>query len=261
MKRISKTILVVSFALLILLPVSRGGGAGGVEIPAQRWYLQLHEGRPVGYVRVNRVPSMGDSAEVVFEHEMFSNLDGKRIKRTMRTHCQNDDYYFPVKATALIDERGKGPASVTATVEKKIPYGASKAKMGIIYRTGGKEYRLNRNIPQHTVPSHLLIEIIPLLPFQKGTVFEFNLFDLEKLSAKRMHKVEYLGTEEVRTDEQSRRLHKFAHKGPGVKKTYYSVDENHLVIRVVRGSKDELLLSTDVEVGRIFPEAARRSYR
>ena len=257
MKRTSRAVAVVAFGLLVLLPISRGGGAGSVEVPAERWYLQLHEGRPVGYVNVERLAGVDDSAEIIFKHEMFSNFDGKRIKRTVRTHCQNDAYYFPVKATALIDERGKGPARVTATVEKKIPYGASKAKVGITYRTGGNEYRLNRNIPENTVPGHLLIEIIPLLPFQKGTVFQFNLFDLKKLSAKRRHKVEYMGREEVRIDEESRRLHKFAHKGLGVKKTYYWVDDNHLVIGVSRGSKEELLLSTEIEVSRIFPEAAR----
>lgn len=244
------------FVLLVLPAISRADDSRSVNIPAERWYLLKSKGEPSGYVHVRRAQNVGESGTVLFAHELFTITKGKSISRSIDMHCQNDDYYFPVKAIAVIKEQGNSPATLAATVRKKVPYGASKAELLITYSTADKVYNLKKTIPEHSVPGHLLIEIIPLLPFQKGTVFEFNYFDIGKLSAKRRQKVEYKGLEEVQIKDQTRQLHKFLHKGAGVKKTYYWVDDNHQVIRALRDPKEELLLSTEAEVRKLYPRTA-----
>ncbi|NIA06518.1 MAG: hypothetical protein GWP14_02590 [Actinobacteria bacterium] len=216
------------------------------------WYLLSIKDRPSGYMHVSRRASDQGSASVMFVHDIVTRTEDESRDIHIQTYCEDDPYYYPVKATATIRKPGNLPATLKILVQKKFPYGASKAKMFITYDTGTKQYNLKKDIPAHTVPSHVLMEIIPLLPFQEGTVFEFNLFDTAKLKSRKNHRIDYLGLEEIQISGQTMNLHKFRHKGSGVKETFYWTDDNHRVIRCLRDKKEELLLSTQAEVKRLI---------
>ena len=250
--RASKTLislLLVVFAVLFSLGFwGRSGDVG----TSDHWYLLSIKGEPSGYLHVSRRPSDQPLAPVLFVHDIVTRTKGESRDIHIETHCQDDPYYYPVSATATIRKPGDPMASLTVIVEKKVPYGASKAKMFITYDTGSKQRNLKKDILEHTVPSHVLMEIIPLLPVQEGTVFEFNLFDTDKLKPLKKHKIDYLGLDQVEIAGRAVNLHKFRHKGSGVKETIFWTDDNHQVLRCLRDKKEELLLSTQAEVKKLI---------
>ena len=243
-------VLLITFVALFSLGYS-WSRSGNIGI-SDNWYLLNIEGQPSGYIHVSSRTSNDPLAPVIFVHDIVTRTQKESNDLRIETYCQDDPYYYPVKATATIRQPGQIPAVLTIAVEKKFPYGASKAKMFITYDTGTKRYNLKKDIPAHTVPAHLLMEIIPLLPRQEGTVFEFNLLDTAKLKPRKNHKVEYLGLEDVEISSRTMSLHKFRHKGSGVKETFYWTDEKHQVLRCLRDKKEELVLSTQAEIKRLI---------
>ena len=250
--RTPKTLIpLVLLSLAVLFSLGFWGRSGNVS-PSDTWYLLRIKGQPSGYLHVSRRTSDRDSAAVMFVHDIVTRTENESIDLHIETHCQDDPYYFPIQATATIRKPGHLPDTLTILVRKKVPYGASKAKMFITYDTGTKRYNLKKDIPQHTVPAHVLMEIIPVLPLQEGTVFEFNLLDATKLKPRKNHKIDYLGPEETQISGRTMSLHKFRHKGSGVKETLYWTDDKHQVLRCLRDGKEELLLSTQADVKRLI---------
>ena len=250
--RTPKTLISLILVLItVLFSLGFWGRSGNVDA-SDRWYLLSIKGEPSGYLHVSRQASDQDNAPVLFVHEIVTRTKDESRDVYLKTYCEDDPYYYPVSATATIRKPGELPASLNLLVEKKFPYGASKAKMFITYDTGHEQYNLKKDIPEHTVPSQVLMEIIPLLPLQEGTVFGFNLFDTAKIRPRRNHKIDYLGLEEIQISGRTMNLHKFRHKGSGVKETIYWTDDNHQVLRCLRDKKEELLLSTKAEVKKLY---------
>ena len=252
--RIAKAILpLLSILLVVLFSLGYTTARPTKHSASDNWYLLSIEGTPAGYWHAVRRPSSADSDQIHFEHEILTDLDQERVQVNIKTVCDNDPYYYPVKVTATIRKPGKPQATLDVVVEKQVPYGATKGTMFVTYDTGSKQYNLKKEIHEHTVPDYVLIEIMPLLPLQEGPVFKFNLFDIAKLKARKKHKIEYLGQEMLQIAGTSRNLHKFRHKGSGVKETFYWLNDNHQVVRTLRDKKEELLLTTRAEAKRLFP--------
>ncbi len=102
------------------------------------------------------------------------------------------------------------------------------------------------------------MELIPRLPFTEGPVVEFDFLDIKKMKVKKKHKIAYLGLEKIEIKGQERELHKFEQKGSGIKTTHYWVDENHQLLRILKGKKEELLLSTKAEAFKETPDWSRK---
>ena len=246
--RTPKTLIpLVLVSLAVLFSLGFWGRSNNLS-PSDTWYLLRIKGQPSGYLHVSRRASDQSSAPVLFVHDIVTRTEKDSRDIHIQTYCDDDPYYYPVQVTATIRKPGDLPATLNVLVRKKVPYGASKAKMFITYDTGTKQYNLKRDIPAHTVPAHVLMEIIPLLPLQEGTVFEFNLLDTVKLKPRKKHKIDYLGREEIQIAGQPMNLHKFRHKGSGVKQTLYWTNDKHQVLRCLRDGKEELLLSTQAEI-------------
>ena len=246
-----KLISLLFIPLAVIFSLGFWGRSGDVGT-SDHWYLLSIKGEPSGYLHVSRQPSDQPSAPVLFVHDIVTRTKDESRDIHIETRCEGDPYFSPVSATATIRKPGDPMATLTVVVEKKVPYGASKAQMFITYDTGSKRYNLKKDIPEHTVPAHVLMEIIPLLPRQEGTVFEFNLFDTDKLKPLKKHKIDYLGSEQIKIAGRAVNLHKFRHKGSGVKETIFWTDDNHQVLRCLRDKKEELLLSTQAEVKKLI---------
>ncbi len=239
-------------ALGAVFSIGRGDLEGHKGIAAERWFVIRIEGKAVGYLHALRKPSGDASAPILFEHEhLIDSIDDQRWL-SMQTYCEDNYYYYPARATAKIREPGKESVMITVLVEKKIPYGCSKSKMPVLYRIGDKEHTLNKSLPKHAVTEFTLLEIIPRLPFAKGIVFEFNYLDMDKLKVRKKHKMIYLGLDKLAIKGRELMLHKFEQKGAGIKKIHYWLDDNHQLLRVLKGKKEELLLSDRDEARRHF---------
>ena len=253
--RTTKTlILLILVSLAVVFSLGYSWSSSGDVPPSDRWYLLNIQGQPAGYIHVSRQNSRHPNAAVLFVHDIATRTAKESSDIHIETYCEDDPYYYPVQAEATIRTLGKAPATIKVLVEKKVPYGASKAKMFITYDTSDKQYNLTKDVPEHTVPSHVLMEIIPLLPLQEGTVFEFNLFDTVKLNPRKNHKIDYLGLDQIRIAGTTMALHKFRHKGSGVKETLFWTNDEHQVLRCLRDNKEELLLSTQAEVKRLIKD-------
>jgi len=241
----------LSFAVLFSLGYTSGRPTA--TIPMGTWYLLSIDNQPSGYLHVLRKssPDASSDAKLDFEYEMLTNSQSQRVLVKMQTVCDDDAYLFPLSVTADIDERGQAPATLKATVDKEVPYGASKGTMRIIYRKSDKIYNLDRDIPEHTVSDAALLEIIPRLPFVEGTVFKFNFLQLNKLKVRKNHQIRYLGLDTITINNTTKSLHKFEQKGSGIKKMEYWLDDNHQLIRTLEDGKEELLLSTPADVKRL----------
>ena len=247
--RTAKTVLpllLVMFAVLFSFGYTADRSARGTA--SEKWYLLNVKGRPSGYLYAVRKASPHNLAEVYFEHEILTNVEEKQVLIKMQTICDDDVYFFPIRLSADISERGQAPATLTASVEKEAPYGCSKGKMRAIYRQEGAQYDLDRDIPEHTVTEATLLEIIPQLPFVEGTVFKFNLFFISKLKVQRKHEIKYLGLEEIQVNNTAKALHKFEQKGSGIKSIRYWLDDQHQLLRILKDNKEEFLLSTQAQV-------------
>ena len=212
-----------------------------------RWYALNIKGERAGYLRASRSNSGDPLGPIVFEYEARLDEDKDKIKMTLRAVCEDNYYYSPVRLDAVIDTFGEGKAGLSGRVEKKYPYGCSKGKMKLAYQTGNKVYKLDMGVPAHTVMEFAMLEIVPQLPKIKGEIFEFAFFLVDKFSAKKRHKIKYLGTEAIEMDGQMRTLHKFEQKGSGIRKMEYWLDEGQGVVRVLKDNKEELLLSNKAQ--------------
>ena len=253
MRTTKNLILLILVSLAVVFSAGFWSRSGDVP-PSERWYLLNIQDQPAGYLHVSRQNSRDPNAAVLFVHDIATRTAKESRDLHIETYCEDDPYYYPVKADAIIRTPDKKPVTIKVRVDKKVPYGASKAKMFIAYDTSEKQYNLKKEIPEHTVPSHVLMEIIPLLPFQEGTVFEFNLFDTVKLNPRKRHKIDYLGQDQVLIAGTTMNLHKFRHKGSGVKETLFWTNDEHQVLRCLRDNKEELLLSTQAEVKRLIKD-------
>ena len=215
---------------------------------SEKWFLLNIKGQPSGYLHVARKASPDNSAEVYFQDEILTKLEDKQVLVKMQTVCDDNIYFFPIRLSADINQRGQASATLIATVEKEAPYGCSSGKMQAIYRKLDAQYNLNRDIPEHTVCEDALLETIPRLPFAEGTVFKFNLFLLTKLQVKKKHEIKYLGLDKIEINNTIMTLHKFEQKGSGIKSIRYWLDDQHQLLRILKDDKEELLLSTQAKV-------------
>ena len=247
--RITKTVLPMVLVLLVVLfsfGYTQDRPAKGAV--SEKWYLLSIKGRPSGYLHAVRKANPDNLAEVYFQNEILTNSDEKQVLVKMQTVCDDNAYFFPIRLSADIAERGQAPATLTAIVEKDAPYGCPKGKMRAIYRRLDAQYNLDRDIPEHTVSEEALLEIIPRLPFVEGTVFKFNLFLISKLKVQKKHEIKYLGLEEIQVNNTAKALHKFEQKGSGIKSIRYWLDDRHQLLRILKDDKEEFLLSTQAEV-------------
>lgn len=231
--------------------VSHGHTPKPNQAPADKWFVIRIDDKTVGYLHAIRKASENADAPILFEHERLIDWKDERMRLKTRTYCQDDHYYYPVKSMATIEQPGKMTAQVTVKMQKAVPYACSKSTMKLIYHNGVKEYKLNKNLPPHVVSEYTLLEIVPTLPFVKGTVFEFNFMILEKLKVKKKHKITYLGLDKVQIKGTQQTLHKFEQKGGGIKKVQFWVNDQRQLLRVLKGGKEELLTSTRAEARRV----------
>ncbi len=129
-------------------------------------------------------------------------------------------------------------------MEEETVYGCSKRKMQLVYRPGDKTYELDKKLPEHTLTAFTVLELIGRLPFREGPVVEFNFLDMKTMKVRKKHKIAYLGLEKIEIGGGERVLHKFEQKGEGIKKVQYWLDDDHQLLRIRKGKKEELLLST-----------------
>ncbi len=256
-----RKIKVLLAAVLVVLAVVFSIGQGRVRVPreaaAERWFVIKIKGEKAGYLHVVRKASGDASAPILFEHEQLIDSKDEKVRLSIQTYCEDDEYYSPVKATAQIKRPEKKMATIEAVMEKKTHYGCSKRQMQLVYNTGKKKYKLDKELPAHTVTELSVLELIPRLPFTEGAVVEFDFLDINKIKVKKKHKISYLGLEKVEIKGQERDLHKFEQKGSGIKKVQYWVDGNHQLLRILLGKKEEYLLSTKAEAFKPTPDWSR----
>ena len=256
-----RKIKVLLAGVLVVLTAAFSLGQGQAWAPrktaAERWFVINIKGQAAGYLHVTRKASGDASAPILFEYEKLIDSKDEKTQINIQTYCEDDEYYSPMKAAAQIKQPDKKTATIEATMEKKTHYGCSKRQMQLVYDTGKKKYKLDKELPAHTVTELSVLEIIPRLPFTEGAVVEFDFLDINKIKVKKKHTISYLGQEKIEIKGQERELHKFEQKGSGIPKVQYWVDENHQLLRILRGKKEEFLLSTKAEAFKPTPDWSR----
>jgi len=241
-------------AVLVMVAVVFSIGHGEVRgrrgAVADRWFVIRIKGEAAGYLHAVRKASGDAWAPILFKHERLIDSKDDKVWLSVQTYCRDNHYYSPVKATAQIRQPDKKSATIEAVMEKKTQYGCSKSEMRLVYRTGDKEYELDKELPEHTVTELSLMELIERFPFVEGPIVEFNFLDINKIKVKKKHKIAYLGLEKIEIKGQERALHKFEQKGSGIKQVHYWLDDNHQLLRILKGKKEELLLSSRAEAWR-----------
>ena len=243
--------------LTVTFSLGQGQARASRKTATEKWFAINIKGQAAGYLHVTRKASGDASAPIVFEYEKLIDSKDEKTQINIQTYCEDDKYYSPVKATAKIRQPDKKTATIEAAMEKKTHYGCSKRQMQLVYNTGKKKYKLYKELPAHTVTELSVLELIPRLPFTEGAVVEFDFLDINKIKVKKKHKISYLGLEKVEIKGQERDLHKFEQKGSGIKKVQYWVDGNHQLLRILRGKKEEFLLSTKAEAFKPTPDWLR----
>ena len=234
-----------------MFSVGQGELAEPKKVEQDKWFVIRIDGKTVGYVHAVNKASGNDPGTVRFEHEYVIDWKDEKVRATLDSYCEDNLYYYPIKMRAIIEKPGKPQSTLTITVKKKVPYGCSKSTMRLVYRNGDAEYKFDKSLPAHVVSEYTLLEIVPTLPFVKGTVFEFDFLILETLKVRKRHKITYLGLDKVQIRGTQQTLHKFEQKGGGIKKVRYWVDEKRQLVRVLKGDKRELLISTRAEARQV----------
>ncbi len=255
-----KNMLLVTAALMVLtmmFSLGQSQAKAANEPAAEKWFMIKIKGEQVGYLHVVRKASGDASAPILFEYESLVDSKKDKARLSIQTYCQDDRYYSPVKATALIKKPDGKTTTLDITTEKKAHYGCYTKQMRLVYKPGKKTYELDEELPPHTVTKFSLMEIIPRLPFTEGLVAELSFLDLKKMKVKKNHKIFYLGLEKIKIKGQEKELHKFEQKGSGIKKVNFWVDGNHQLLRVLIDKKEELLLSTKAEAFKPTPDWSR----
>ncbi|NNC70804.1 MAG: hypothetical protein HKN90_08300 [Flavobacteriaceae bacterium] len=103
-------------------------------------------------------------------------------------------------------------------------------------------------MPKQTIPSFNIWAIVPKLPFSKkeGT-FRFNVLDETKLYVKKNQVITYLGKETLRINNEELLLHKFSHTGKNSLTSYYWVNKNRELVKILLDNMYEFVLSTKKE--------------
>ncbi len=233
--------------LAVVFSIGHGEVSGRRGVVADRWFVIRIKGQAVGYLHAVRKASEDASAPILLEHESLVDWKKEKVWLSVQTYCEDNNYFSLGKASAKIRRAGKDRATLEAVMEKETVYGCSKRKMRLVYRPGDKKYELDKKLPEHTLTAFTLLELIPRLPFTEGPVVEFNFLDMKKMKVRKKHKIAYLGLEKIEIGGRERALHKFEQKGGGIKKIHYWVDDNHQLLRILKGKKEELLLSSRAE--------------
>ncbi len=247
MRKIKVLLAAVLVVLAVVFSIGHGKVKGSKTVGADRWFVIRIKGEAAGYLHAVRKASGDASAPILLEHERLIDSKDDKVWLSVQTYCRDDHYYSAVKATAQIKQPDKEPATIEAVMEKKTQYGCSKSEMRLIYRTGDKKYELDKELPEHTVTEFSLMELIERFPFIEGPIVEFNFLDINKIKVRKKHKIAYLGLEKIEIGGSERALHKFEQKGSGIKKVQYWLDDNHQILRILKGKKEELLLSSRAE--------------
>jgi len=113
------------------------------------------------------------------------------------------------------------------------------------------KYSATLKIPPRTIPTFNLWAIIPKLPFDRKGTFKFNIFDETKLYVVKKQTVNYLGFTTLNINGENQKLHKFVHKGKGMKPAYYWVNEDRKLIQVRLDDKYTFTISTKEEALKI----------
>lgn len=103
-------------------------------------------------------------------------------------------------------------------------------------------------MPKYTIPSFNVWAIVPELPFSKkeGT-FRFNSLDETKLYVKQNQVIAYMGKEELLIENDKQTAHKFSHTGKNSSVSYYWVNENRELVKILLDDEFEFILSTKKE--------------
>ena len=246
-----RKIKVLLATVLVVLTAAFSLGQDRFRAPrktaSERWFVIKIKGQVAGYLHVTRKASGDASAPILFEYEKLIDSKDEKTQINIQTYCEDNHYYSPVKTTAQIRQPDEEPATIEAVMEKKTQYGCSKSKMRLVYQRGDKKHELNKELPEHTVTEFSLMELIERFPFVEGPVIEFNFLDITKIKVRKRHKIRYLGLEKIEIGGRERVLHKFEQKGAGIKKVHYWLDDNHQLLRILKGKKEELLLSSRAE--------------
>ena len=134
------------------------------RIVTEKWFVIRIDGKSAGYVHTTRKPSGDPSAPILFEYERLIDSEKTKVSLNVQTYCEDNNYYYPARATAKIRQPNEVSATFAIAVEKKIPYGCSKSKMKVVYRRGYEEHKVDRDFPEHTVTEVTLLEIISHFP-------------------------------------------------------------------------------------------------
>lgn len=258
MRKITVLLAAVPVVVAVAFSIGQGQSRARPGVAAEKWFLLKIKGETSGYLHVTRRASGDASAPILFEYEQLMDTKKDKAQLSAQTYCEDDEYYSPMKATAQIIQPDDKTAAIEIMMEKKTHYGCSKRQMRLVYKPGKKEYKKEQELPEHTITGFSVIELIPRLPFTEGPVVEFNFLDIEKMRVQKKHKIAYLGREKIEINGQERDLHKFEQKGSGIKKTHYWVDDNHQLLRILKGKKEELLLSTRAEAFKPTPDWSRK---
>ena len=259
MRKIKVLLAAVLVVLAVVFSIGHGKVRGPKTVVADRWFVIRIKGATVGYLHAVRKASGDASAPILFEHERLIDSKDDKVWLSVQTYCRDDHYYSPVKATAQIRQADEETATIEAVMEKKTQYGCSKSEMRLVYRPGDKKYELDKELPEHTVTEFSLMELIERFPFIEGPIVEFNFLDINKIKVRKRHKIAYLGLEKIEIGGRERALHKFEQKGSGIKKVQYWVDDNHQLLRILKGKKEELLLSSRAEAWKPTVDWSRAS--
>ncbi len=107
------------------------------------------------------------------------------------------------------------------------------------------KYNATLKIPSRTIPFFNLWAVIPKLPFDRKGTFKFNIFDETKLYVVKKQTVNYLGYTKLNINGEQIELHKFVHKGKGMKPAYYWVSNERELIQVRLDDKYTFKISTE----------------
>jgi len=103
-------------------------------------------------------------------------------------------------------------------------------------------------MPKYTIPSFNVWAIVPELPFNKkeGT-FRFNSLDETKLYVKQNQVIAYMGKEVLEINGIQQLTHKFSHQGKNSITSYYWVNENRELVKILLDEEFEFIRSSKKE--------------
>jgi len=238
----SRIALAAAFAGVVLSSwTAFGQEPAAPQTTGDAWFVYSRDGKARGYFHIVKKASGEEAAPVLLVHDMVTNETGKQKSLHMQTFCKDDAYFSPVRI--VCGGEGRSATNMNARIER--PAGGPSAGK---FKGTVDDREVEIDIPEHTVIDFALFEIARTLPFDKDKVFEFNwtrAIGFKRPRPNRGHKVAYAGREELEIEGKKQTLHKFEQTGKGIQPTYYWVNDDHQLVRVLwDGRRDEFVLTT-----------------